>query len=1008
MKRITSTIVTLLLLALPSFGQSRIYADFKPVGDSLKVLLQKRTSVRSGLRVEKVMKRGDIIDFYFSPELSDYPWTEPDIKWFKSELRRLTPSAYKKYAQGEVFGRGFALDDLMTPPLYSDGKAHKSSIRVSDRRTKAPLVRPADGTWFSKGLSGRHIALWQSHGRYYETKTSRWEWQRAALHRTVEDMYTQSYVLPFLIPMLENAGAYVLTPRERDTQSKEIICDNDPSFSGDRYADMRKSGLYSEKGSWKDAGVGFADGKAIYSGYDNPFTMGTVRSSECAEKAGAHATWTPDIPERGFYAVYVSYKTLANSSSAVNYTVHHLGGQSKFIVNQKMGGGTWICLGFFDFDAGSNGQGVYLSNSNSNTGSIVSADAVKFGGGMGNVARSPLHPEFEIIPETSGYPRAAEGSRYWLQWAGFNDTIYSRNRGTTDYNDDYMSRGLWVNTISDGSYLKPGKEGYNIPVDLSFAFHTDAGTTLNDSIVGTLAIYTRLSNDDEKYPNGEDRSLGRDYTDIVQTQIVNDIRALYEPLWSRRQLWDRSYAESRMPEVPGMLLELLSHQNLADMRYGLDPNFRFTVSRAIYKGMLKFLAWINDFDYTVQPLPVSGFEVHLGEEGQACLSWEPTPDPLEPTAHTTGYILYTRIDDAGFDAGRALDESHAEIALEPGHLYSFRVSATNEGGESFPSEVLSVGVVSEEAPTVLVVNNFDRVSAPVSFASRDSSYAGFMNRLDGGVPWNYDISYIGNQHDFRRHIPWMDDDSPGFGASDSDYETKVIAGNTFDYPAVHGRAWMEAGFNFVSASRSAVVTRRIEMNRYVYADLICGKQVTTQVGRRGAGPLRYQVFPAELRGQLEDFTRSGGSLLVSGAHVGSDLWEPIFDFEVDSTLKADYFTPGQKFAQEVLHYRWMTNSAAVTGEVKGVQNELGLEAGSRYVFNTQLNDKCYCVEAPDGLNPAGDGSYTVFRYAENNISAGVAYKGDYKTVILGFPVETLETQEQVNGLIGEIARFFAP
>ena len=74
-----------------------------------------------------------------------------------------------------------------------------------------------------------------------------------------------------------------------------------------------------------------------------------------------------------------------------------------------------------------------------------------------------------------------------------------------------------------------------------------------------------------------------------------------------------------MPEVPGMLLELLSHQNLADMRYGLDPNFRFTVSRAIYKGMLKFLAWINDFDYTVQPLPVDGFEVHLNAEGEASL-----------------------------------------------------------------------------------------------------------------------------------------------------------------------------------------------------------------------------------------------------------------------------------------------------------------------------------------------------------------------------------------------------
>jgi hypothetical protein len=34
----------------------------------------------------------------------------------------------------------------------------------------------------------------------------------------------------------------------------------------------------------------------------------------------------------------------------------------------------------------------------------------------------------------------------------------------------------------------------------------------------------------------------------------------------------------------------------------------------------------------------------------------------------------------------------------------------------------------------------------VSFASSDSLYAGFMNRLDGGVPYVYDISYIGNQH----------------------------------------------------------------------------------------------------------------------------------------------------------------------------------------------------------------------------------------------------------------------
>ncbi len=35
------------------------------------------------------------------------------------------------------------------------------------------------------------------------------------------------FVLPYVIPMPENAGAIVYTPRERDTQKNEIIVDND-------------------------------------------------------------------------------------------------------------------------------------------------------------------------------------------------------------------------------------------------------------------------------------------------------------------------------------------------------------------------------------------------------------------------------------------------------------------------------------------------------------------------------------------------------------------------------------------------------------------------------------------------------------------------------------------------------------------------------------------------------------------------------------------------------------
>ena len=58
-----------------------------------------------------------------------------------------------------------------------------------------------------------------------------------------------------------------------------------------------------------------------------------------------------------------------------------------------------------------------------------------------------------------------------------------------------------------------------------------------------------------------------------------------------------------------MLLELLSHQNLADMKYNLDPRFRFSVSRSVYKGILKYLAYVEKREYTIQPLPVTGFAV---------------------------------------------------------------------------------------------------------------------------------------------------------------------------------------------------------------------------------------------------------------------------------------------------------------------------------------------------------------------------------------------------------------
>ena len=79
----------------------------------------------------------------------------------------------------------------------------------------------------AKGLYNRHIALWSSHGRYYNQEKDKWLWQRPNLFCTNEDLFTQTIVTPYLIPILERAGANVFTPRERDWQPNEVVVDND-------------------------------------------------------------------------------------------------------------------------------------------------------------------------------------------------------------------------------------------------------------------------------------------------------------------------------------------------------------------------------------------------------------------------------------------------------------------------------------------------------------------------------------------------------------------------------------------------------------------------------------------------------------------------------------------------------------------------------------------------------------------------------------------------------------
>ena len=916
--------------------------------------------------------------------LGFFPFRPENVSRIYNAMNSILGATYPGFdIRVQAYGRN--IEELI--PVYYQQLPDTSRF-FTNPAPELPLVTKMSQPFgITRGLQNRYIALWNSHGIYYHQNRNKWEWQRPLLFQTVEDMLTTAFVVPYLTPMLENSGARVFLPRERDIQTNEVIVDNDDN-KGTRYRE------YPRRNQWTDFASGFANPNPYYLFGENPFRMGTSRMALTTTDSNelSRAEWTPDIPEKGMYAVYVAYQSTANSTRDARYTVFHAGGQTEFSVNQTMFGGSWLYLGHFLFDKGRAGK-VVLTNFSFENDRSISADAVKFGGGMGNMARIPANRKDTLNgkPNISTFPRFMEGARYWLQWSGAPDSVYSRTGNTNDYSDDFQSRGFWVNYLAGGSSVNPNGGGLRVPLDMAFAFHTDAGIR-KDTVVGTLGICTVMNNQGEtNFKNGRSRWASRDLTDLIQSQIVNDIRKEFNGDWTRRGLWNRSYSESRNPEVPTMLLELLSHQNFEDMKYALDPRFRFVVSRSIYKAILRHFAYIYGYPYVVQPLPVESFNIRFVARNKIRLQWQPVADKLEPTAKATNYMLYTRIDDGGFDNGRVIAENNCEVTITPGKIYSFKVTAINEGGESFPSEVLTAYRDWRNRDVVMIINGFERISGPDRMVSPGA--VGFLPDQDGGVPDRYDLSYIGPQYNFSPDAQFQDNENPGFGASRTDFQRQTIAGNTFDYPFIHGKAIKESGYSFVSASVKSVVNNEIPLNDYKVVNLILGKQ--KQIYRNNGKQPEYKTFPKELQRILRQYCEQGGNLMVSGSYVVSDLQNSKDEHD-------------RQFAEKVLKVKPEKVKAASTGEVLyRSDNQRFFIGRDSYHYQAWPDNKIYFIEKPDFIAPADAKAFKICRInGTTDAGVGVAYAGKYKTCVFSIPFETIKDEESRNKLMNTVLHFF--
>ncbi len=808
----------------------------------------------------------------------------------------------------------------------------------------------------TKGLANRHLALWASHGRYFNNSKEQWQWQRPILYCTTEDLFTQTIVVPYLMPMLENAGATVFSPRERDWQPNEIIVDND----------NRKDGSYTEteiQSHWTDGGaVGFGGDPAqrIYGG-SNPFTWGTTRKAKASREAQCMISYQPDIPQDGQYAVYVSYPNGKKNVSDAEYTVVHKGVETKFLVNQKMGSGTWVYLGTFSFEKGNSSRNrVVLTNASKEKGFVV-ADAVRFGGGMGNISRQG---------QTSGLPRCLEGARYYAQWAGAPDSVYNTYNGTDDYKDDINARSRMANWLAGGSCFAPDAEGKDVPIELSLAVHSDAGYASDfKSIYGSLSICTTNTNGGV-LGDGTSRQASRQFADMLLEGMGNDLKALYGK-WNVREVYDRNYSETRQPLVPSAIIETLSHQSFPDMRMAQDPNVKFSIARSIYKTVLKFLSKRHDKSYMVQPLPPVDLRVDFVGEGLVELSWESQRDPAEPSAMPQKYIVYTSPGSQDFDNGEDVKGNKIRIKLSPDVVYSFKVTAVNDGGESFPSEAIAAVYHAGAEKTVLVVNGFHRLSSP---SVRDDEYSlGFDMDEDFGIDRGLNVGWSGKQTVFDKTLHEREG-AGGLGYGSEELVGKFIMGNNFCYPAEHAQAIAAMKeYNVVSCSSKAIEKDFVDMGKFAIVDLILGLE---RNGKESIVP--YKTFPKTLQGKLSDYLDKGGKLLVSGAYIASDM-----------TTEAE-----KAFLSNILHVNG--NGATTTETLSGM--------GTSFDLFTSPNEQHYASPKVDILQPTG-AAFSTLLYS-NGTSAAVAYSGSRsRTVALGFPFECITSASKRKAIMKGFIRF---
>jgi hypothetical protein len=166
--------------------------------------------VTSKLSSVSVNEEGHEILITATERFGEQEFTPEVVKSIYSRIRTILPPNYRDY-NIKVFTHNMLIDDLV-PNRLRERPDRSRTWGGIDYKGKAWVTNVSRPNEISRGLEGRHLTIAASHGKYYDAQKGKWKWQRPNLFCTTEDLFTQTIVIPYLMPMLENAGAVVWSP----------------------------------------------------------------------------------------------------------------------------------------------------------------------------------------------------------------------------------------------------------------------------------------------------------------------------------------------------------------------------------------------------------------------------------------------------------------------------------------------------------------------------------------------------------------------------------------------------------------------------------------------------------------------------------------------------------------------------------------------------------------------------------------------------------------------------